>query len=98
MIQTAELASLLDDGHVLRLLDDADQTLVARGARAVHARVGVCDVVARRAVRDALLDVANGVAEMFGVLARMPQDVKGQTLGALASDAGQLLQLLDEPG
>jgi len=23
--------------------------------------------------------------------------VKGQTLGALASDAGQLLQLLDEP-
>ena len=35
---------------------------------------------------------------MFGVLALMPQDVKGQTLGALGSVAGQLLQLLDEPG
>ena len=35
---------------------------------------------------------------MLRLFAWMPEDVKGQTLGALGSDAGQLLQLLDEPG
>jgi hypothetical protein len=34
---------------------------------------------------------------MFRILAWMPEDMEGQTLGALGSDAGQLLQLLDEP-
>jgi hypothetical protein len=28
----------------------------------------------------------------------MPEDVERQALGALGSDAGQLLQLFDEPG
>ena len=47
VIDAAELARLLDDRHVLGLLDHADEALVARGARAEGTRIGVRDVVAR---------------------------------------------------
>ena len=45
-----------------------------------------------------LLHVANGRTQELRILARVPEDMEGKTLGALGSDAGQLLQLLDEPG
>src|SRR6185503_7428423 len=97
VIQAAELACLLDDGHVLRLLDDADHFLVARCAGAEGARIGVGDVIASRAVGNAILDVADRLAQAFGILARRAQDVKSEALGALRADAGQFLELLDEP-
>ena len=96
VIDAAELARLLDDRDVLRLLDDADQPLVAGRAGAERAGIGVGDVIARRAVGDALLDVADGVAQPLGILARRAQDVEREPLRALGADAGQLLQLLDE--
>jgi hypothetical protein len=70
---------------------------IAGVARAQRTRIGVGDVVADRAVRDAGLDVADGVGEPIGLLARRLEDVKRQPLRALGPDAGQRLQLLDQP-
>ena len=54
------------------------------------------DVVAHRAVGDALLDVAQRVDETLGLLARRLEDVERETLRALRADAGQALEFLDE--
>ncbi len=69
---------------------------VALVAAAERARIGVGDVVADRAVGDALLHLANGVDQPIGLLARRLQDVEREALRALRADAGQALQLLDE--
>src|SRR5678816_2825625 len=76
VIDAAELTGLLDDRYVLRFLDDANQALIARRARAERARIRFRDVVARRAIGDALLDVADGLAKAFRLVARILQNVK----------------------
>ena len=62
------------------------------------AGIGVGDVVADRAVGDALLHVAQRVDQTVGQLARRLQQVKRQPLRALRPDAGQADELLDETG
>ena len=97
VIHAFEVARLLDGRDVLRLLDDADEPVVARRVRAEVAGIGVGDVAAHRAVGDAILDVVHGLDEPFDFLARRFQDVEREPLRALGADAGQALQLLDEP-
>jgi hypothetical protein len=98
VIDAVEVARLLDPGHVLRLLDDADKATIAGRVGTEVARVGVGDVAAHRAVGDAVLDVAHRLDEPLDLLARRLQDVEGEPGGALRADAGQALQLLDQPG
>jgi hypothetical protein len=64
--------------------------------RAEAAGVHVGDVVAHRAVGDAFLHVLDGGAEQVGILARRPQHVVRQALGALGADARQFLKAFDE--
>src|SRR5205823_757843 len=98
VIDAAELARLLHHRYVLRLLDHADYALVARRVRAEDARILIRDVVAGGAVGDALLHLADGVAQPLGLVTRILEDVKREALRAFGADAGQLLQLLNEPG
>ena len=97
MIHPAKLTRLLDDGHVLRFFDDADQPLVTRGAGTKGAGIGIGDVIARRAIGDSILHIADGVTQPLRVLARRAQDVKREPCGTLGADARQFLKLLDEP-
>src|SRR5262249_19405171 len=96
VIDAPEFARLLDRRHVLRLLDYADDVTVARVAAAERTGIDVGDVVAHRAVRDALLPLAHAIDQPFGVLARRLEDVEGEPLRALRTDSGQALELLDE--
>ena len=57
--------------------------------RAEEAGIDVGDVVADRAVGDALLDVADGVDQPVGVLARGLQDVKREALRAFGPMPGR---------
>src|SRR5262249_5883881 len=98
VIHASELTCLLNRSHVLRLLDDADDAVIAIGGAAERAGIGVCDVVADRAVGDALFHVANRVDQPFGVIAWSLEDVKRKPLRALRADAGKALQLLDQSG
>src|SRR5688572_32892575 len=70
--------------------------MVAAGVAAQAAGIDVGDVVAGSAVDDAILDVANRLAQQLGVLARRAQHVERQPLRALGANARQLLELVDE--
>ena len=88
--------SIADD--VLRLFDDADDARIAGVAAAERAGIGVGDVVADRAVGDALLHVAQRVDQPVGQLARRLQQVKGETLRAFGPMPGRRTEFLDEAG
>ena len=70
--------------------------VVAALVAAAGAWIDIGDAVADRAVGDGVLHVANGRAQALGVLAGRAQDVEGETLRALAADARQALQLVDQ--
>jgi hypothetical protein len=96
MVDAVEVLGLVDGGDVGGLFDDADQTLVARGAGAVDAGVDVGDVVADRAQTQAGLDVAHGGGEGLGIVFAGAKNVEGEALRGFCSDAGEFLQLVDE--
>ncbi len=83
-------------GHVLRLFDDANHTLIAAGIAAEDTRVDVGRVAADRTVRHVVFDVAHRLAQPIGIFARRPQDVEGQTLRPLGTNPGQTAKLIDE--
>ena len=96
VIHALELARLLDRRRRSAAPRRRRSARIAVVAAAERARVGVGDVVADRAVGDALLDVAQRVGEPIRLLARRLEDVEREPLRALRADAGQALQFLDE--
>ena len=70
--------------------------LVARGAGAEMARVGVGDVVADRAFADFFFRFANGVGERERLFAIHAQKIKGEALRGLLPDAGQAFKFVDQ--
>ena len=92
----AVVVRAFDDGDAGRLFDDANLALIARRARAIDARIDIGDVVADGAEAQLCLELADGVGERIGIRGARAQNVKGEALRALGSDAGQLAQLLDE--
>ena len=80
------------------LFDDADKALVADRAGAVDAGIDVRDVVADGAEAKAGFQGAHGVGERGGVFVAGAQEMKGEALGALGADSGELLQFVNEPG
>ncbi len=96
MIQTAKAAGPIDHGDVLRLFDDADHAMVAARIAAQSAGIRVGDVVADGAVGDAILDVADRLAQPLRVLSRRAQDVERKALRALGPHTGKFLELVDQ--
>src|SRR5207302_6618676 len=66
------------------------------GTGAVGAGVDVGDVVAHRAEAEIRFDVAHGLRQAFGIFIAGAKNVEGETLGALSSNARELLQLVNE--
>ena len=97
VVQAAVLARLLDHHHVLRLLDDADHALIARWTYTEYTGIGGGDVVTRRAVGHLLLDVPDRLAQPLGVVAWILEQVERKALRTFGADAGELLELLDQP-
>jgi hypothetical protein len=93
VIHAAKLARPFDRADILRLFDNTDQFVIALGVAAIRTWVGIGDVVANRAVGNALLDIAKGLGQPIGLFAWSVQKVEGEALRALWSDARQALQL-----
>src|SRR5271166_2200387 len=96
VIHTVVVAGLLDGGNIGGLLHHAHQPLITRGAGAVGAGIDLGDVVADGAQAQVRLDLANCARQQFSIFVAGTQDVKSQTLRALAAHAGQFLQLFNE--
>jgi len=96
VVLTVVVAAPLDGQDVGGFLDDTDHPAVTCVVGADGARVSVRDVVAGRAVDHLVLHVPKRFGEVLGLVARRLHDVKGESLRALAPDAGQALQLLDQ--
>ena len=97
VVQPVEAARALDRQDVQRLLDDADRRAVARSVAADAAGVDLRDVLADGAEDCPLLQLDDRLRERDGVVVRDAQQVVGEPLRALRPDAGQLVELFDEP-
>jgi len=87
------------DAHdVGRFLDHADHFWIAAGIAAVEAQVAFANVVAEAAETQLVLNVEEGLREMFGVFAAGAQHVEGDALRGFLADAGQVFQCVDEAG
>jgi len=80
----------------VRLFDDANCLAIARGPRAIQARIGVRDVVAHRAKSHIQLGVADGVGEGQRIFRRDAEDMKREPLLQSWPDAGQMFELVDQ--
>ena len=96
MIDAFEFAGLLNRRHILRLLDHAEDAVIAIGIAAEDAWIDVGDVMASRAVRDAFFHVADGVSQPLGRVAGGLENMKSQALGSLGADTWQALQFFYE--
>ena len=98
MVDAVKMPRLFDCGDVGRFFDHADQFLISGGTAAIYAGIDVGDVVADRAQTQLGLDVSDGGGEGFGIVFARSQNMKGETLRALAADSRQLLEFVDQPG
>jgi hypothetical protein len=97
MISAVEVARLLDGRDVSGFLDYAHKALIPRGAAAIDAGINVSNVIADGAQPQVGLHVAHRCGESLGVGVAGAQNMKRQTLRALAADPRQLLEFVDEP-
>jgi len=96
VVEAAELARALDRHDVARLLDDADDALVAARVGAHGTELALGEVEAAPAEADALLDLDDRLGEREDLLARLPEDVEREALRAARSDPRQPRELLDQ--
>ena len=98
MIETAIASRLFHSDQVERLFDNANHRAIARSARAIAARIYIGEIVATRAVCDAMLYVSKSFEEALDVGIWNAQDVKGEALRGLLPDSGQALELVYQFG
>lgn len=96
VVAAPELAGPLDRDDILRLLHHADDRLVAARVAADVALLLLRDIAAHRAEADLVLHLEEGVCEASDVGRLGLQDVEGDPLRALGTDAGQPAQFVDE--
>jgi len=96
VVPPAELTGALDRDDVLGLLHDTDDGTVPPLVAADVAQLLLRDVAARRTEADLRLDLHQGLREPPYVGGLRLQDVEGDPLRALGTDAGQPAQLVDE--
>src|SRR5690606_34175052 len=96
VVAAPELTGALDGDHVLGLLHHADHRRVATYVPADATQCLLGDVAAGRAEADLRLDLHQGLREAPYVGRFRLEDVEGDPLRALGTDAGQPTQLVDQ--
>src|SRR5205807_1302589 len=96
VVHAFELAGALDGEDIERLLDHAYDLALPLVGRADRARVRLRDVEADRAIAEIGLHRAHRGGERLRVPRRRAEDVIGEALRRLGSDARELAELVDE--
>lgn len=94
MIAAPKLLGSLDDHDVLWPFDDAYQGVVPTGVAADGAQLGGCDVEAPLTHADLIAHVGDGNGQPPGISLLHRQQVEGETLRRLCTDAGEPPQLV----
>src|SRR5207249_3121979 len=96
VVEAAKAARALDGEDVERLFDDADDAAVAAVVAADVARIRFGDVLTDRAEDRTFLQLDDRVGEAEGIVVRDTEEVIREALRALRSDAGKLVEFVDE--
>jgi hypothetical protein len=96
VIHTAVGPGFFDRENVVGFFDDTDRSVIAGWADAVEARICVGEVAAGGALADFFFGVADGVGQRHGFFRRGAQEVKGQALRGLLSNAGKMFESVDQ--
>jgi hypothetical protein len=96
VIAAAELARLLHGDDVSRILDHAHDRRISAGVGAEGAELRLGHVEAAGAQRGALLDLSDCSGEAECLLLVHLEQVEGDALSRLGSDAGESTQLVDQ--
>src|SRR6266702_2089386 len=97
VIDALVAAGPLDGADAGWLLYDAYEALVARGAGTIGAGIDIGYVVTDGAEAQSGFQPLHGFGERSGIFVSRAQDMEGESLGALGSNAGQLLEFFNEP-
>ena len=98
VINTVILSGLLISRKVAGALDYHDRMVIPLRIRADRTELLISQCVALFAVADVLTGIFDCIGELLHLLLRHMNNVKCQTLGGLAADAGQRRELLDQSG
>ena len=96
VVQAAELVGAFERDQVGRMLDDADQRMVAARVEADRADLILGQVAALLAEADALLHVLDRGGERQRLLARDAEEMEREAVRGARADARQPRQLRDE--
>jgi len=96
VVDAVEVSGFFDSCDAGGLFNHAHLMLVSGGALAIDTRIRVGDVVADGAEVKALLYVTDGGGQCFGVFVTGAQNVEGEALRRLASNAGKLFELVNQ--
>ena len=96
VVAAVVFARALDGDDVARVGDDADDMFITLRRRADGAEAAVRQIAADGAERDGALGVDDGIGKGLGLLFGQAQHEKREPLCALAADAGQARELLNE--
>src|SRR5436305_1091036 len=78
---------LFNGSDICGLFHHTDQALISGSTGAVTAGINICDIAAYGAKMKFLFKIANGQCQTVCILGAGAQNVKCQTLGALAANA-----------
>jgi hypothetical protein len=96
VVEAAVLVRSLERDQVGRVLDDADQRVVAAGVEADRAHLVLRQVPALVAEPDARLDLLDRRSERERLVLRDPQEVEREPVRRARADTGQPRQLRDQ--
>jgi hypothetical protein len=77
--------------NIRGLFYHTDQPLISGGAGAIAAGINICDIAAYGTKMKFFFKVADGRGQLIGIFSAGAQNVKCQTLGALAANARKFL-------
>src|SRR6185312_6267686 len=91
-----KLARSFHRQYIVRLLNDADDGLIAMRIAAEIADLAIADVIADGANAELILDVEDRLRQPFGIFAAGAQHVERNALRRFLPDARQFLEFLDQ--
>src|SRR5436305_10754672 len=91
MVNAVIKSGFFDGSNIRGLFHHTDQALISSRAGAIATWINICDIAAYRAKMKFFFKVADGRSKTVCIFGAGAQNMKSQTLGALAANARKFL-------